>query len=141
LGLIGFALCFLAGQFLFHVPLRGSLGLLCLASMIYLLVALGIGLLISTLVKSQFLASQLAMLLTFLPAMMLSGFLYDLRSMPVFIQGITYALPARYAVTLMQTLYLAGDVGSAVWLNLGVLAGMASALIVLARLATRKQLS
>ena len=141
LGLIGFALCFLAGQFLFHVPLRGSLGLLCLASMIYLLVALGIGLLISTLVKSQFLASQLAMLLTFLPAMMLSGFLYDLRSMPVFIQGITYALPARYAVTLMQTLYLAGDVGSVVWLNLGVLAGMASALIVLARLATRKQLS
>jgi ABC-2 type transport system permease protein len=141
LGMIGFALCFLAGQFLFHVPLRGSLGLLCLASMIYLLVALGIGLLISTLVKSQFLASQLAMLLTFLPAMMLSGFLYDLRSMPVFIQGITYALPARYAVTLMQTLYLAGDVGSVVWLNLGVLAGMASALIVLARLATRKQLS
>jgi ABC-2 type transport system permease protein len=81
------------------------------------------------------------MLLTFLPAMMLSGFLYDLRSMPVFIQGITYALPARYAVTLMQTLYLAGDVGSVVWLNLGVLAAMASALIVLARLATRKQLS
>jgi ABC-2 type transport system permease protein len=141
LGMIGFVLCFLAGQFLFHVPLRGSLCLLCLASMIYLLVALGLGLLISTLVKSQFLASQLAMLLTFLPAMMLSGFLYDLRSMPVFIQGITYALPARYAVTLMQTLYLAGDVGSVVWLNLGVLAAMASALIVLARLATRKQLS
>jgi ABC-2 type transport system permease protein len=141
LGMIGFVLCFLAGQFLFHVPLCGSLCLLCLASMIYLLVALGIGLLISTLVKSQFLASQLAMLLTFLPAMMLSGFLYDLRSMPVFIQGITYALPARYAVTLMQTLYLAGDVGSVVWLNLGVLAAMAAALIVLARLATRKQFS
>jgi ABC-2 type transport system permease protein len=81
------------------------------------------------------------MLLTFLPAMMLSGFLYDLRSMPVFIRGITYVLPARYAVTLMQTLYLAGDVGSVVWLNLGVLAAMASTLIVLARLATRKQLS
>ena len=141
LGMFGFVLCLLAGQFLFHVPLRGSLVLLCLASMIYLLVALGLGLLISTLVKSQFLASQLAMLLTFLPAMMLSGFLYDLRSMPVFIQGITYALPARYAVTLMQTLYLAGDVGSVVWLNLGVLAAMAAALIVLARLATRKQFS
>jgi len=74
LGMIGFVLCLLAGQFLFQVPLRGSLFLLCLASMIYLVVALGIGLLISTLVKSQFLASQLAMLLTFLPAMMLSGF-------------------------------------------------------------------
>jgi len=141
LGMIGFVLCLLAGQFLFHVPLRGSFFLLCLASMIYLLVALGIGLLISTLVKSQFLASQLAMLLTFLPAMMLSGFLYDLRSMPVFIRGITYVLPARYAVSLMQTLYLAGDVGSVVWLNLGILAAMATALLVLTRLATRKQLS
>jgi ABC-2 type transport system permease protein len=141
LGMIGFVLCLLAGQFLFQVPLRGSLFLLCLASMIYLVVALGIGLLISTLVKSQFLASQLAMLLTFLPAMMLSGFLYDLRSMPVFIRGITYILPARYAVSLMQTLYLAGNVGSVVWLNLGVLAAMAAALLVLTRLATRKQLS
>jgi ABC-2 type transport system permease protein len=73
--------------------------------------------------------------------MMLSGFLYDLRSMPVFIQGITYALPARYAVALMQTLYLAGNVGSVVWLNLGVLAAMAATLIVLTRMATRKQLS
>jgi ABC-2 type transport system permease protein len=141
LGMFGFVLCLLAGQFLFHVPLRGSLFLLCLASMIYLLVALGIGLLVSTLVKSQFLASQLAMTLTLMPAMMLSGFLYDLRSMPVFIQGITYAMPARYAVALMQTLYLAGDVGSVVWLNLGVLAAIAATLLVLTRLATRKQLS
>jgi ABC-2 type transport system permease protein len=61
--------------------------------------------------------------------------------MPAFIQGITYALPARYAVALMQTLYLAGNVGSVVWLNLGVLAAMATVLMVLTRLATRKQLS
>jgi ABC-2 type transport system permease protein len=141
LGMFGFVLCLLAGQFLFHVPLRGSLFLLCLASMIYLLVALGIGLLVSTLVKSQFLASQLAMTLTLMPAMMLSGFIYDLRSMPVFIQGITYAMPARYAVALMQTLYLAGDVGSVVWPNLGVLAAIAATLLVLTRLATRKRLS
>jgi ABC-2 type transport system permease protein len=141
LGMFGFVLCLLAGQFLFHVPLRGSLILLCLASMIYLLVALGVGLLVSTLVKSQFLASQLAMTLTMMPAMMLSGFIYDLRSMPVFIQGITYAMPARYAVTLMQTLYLAGDVASVVWPNLGVLAAIAATLLVLTRLATRKQLS
>jgi ABC-2 type transport system permease protein len=141
LGMIGFVLCILAGQFLFHVPLRGSLILLFLSSMIYLLVALGVGLLVSTLVKSQFLASQLAMTLTFLPAMMLSGFLYDLRSMPVFIRGITYALPARYAVTLLQTLYLAGDVGSVIWWNLGVLAMMATALMVATRIVTRKRLS
>jgi ABC-2 type transport system permease protein len=141
LGMIGFVLCILAGQFLFHVPLRGSLSLLFLSSMVYLVVALGIGLLVSTLVKSQFLASQLAMTLTFLPAMMLSGFLYDLRSMPAVIRGITYALPARYAVTLLQTLYLAGDVGSVIWWNLGVLGVMATALMVATRLTTRKQLS
>ncbi len=141
LGMIGFLLCLLAGKFLFQVPLRGSLLLLCLASVVYLLVALGIGLLVSTLVKSQFLASQLAMLLTFLPAMMLSGFLYDLRSMPAIIRGITYLLPARYAVALMQTIYLAGDVASVVWPNLAVLAVMASALLIFTRLATRKQLS
>jgi len=140
LGMIGFVLCLLAGKFLFHVPLRGSLTLLCLASTIYLLVALGIGLLVSTLVKSQFLASQLAMLLTFLPAMMLSGFLYDLRSMPAFIRGITYVLPARYAVALMQTLYLAGNVGSVLWVNLAVLGAMAAALLFFTRRATRKQL-
>ena len=141
LGMIGFVLCLLAGKFLFHVPLRGPFFLLCLASMTYLMVALGIGLFVSTVVKSQFLASQLAMTLTFLPAMMLSGFLYDLRSMPAFIRGITYALPARYAVTLMQTLYLAGDVRSVVWPNIGVLAAMAAALLLATRLATRKQLS
>jgi ABC-2 type transport system permease protein len=141
LGTIGFVLCVLAARFLFHVPLRGSLLMLCLAAAVYLLVALGIGLLVSTLVKSQFLASQLVLTLTFLPAMMLSGFIYDLRSMPAVVQWITYALPARYAVSLMQTLYLAGDIGGVVWLNLGILAAMAAALLAATRLATRKQLS
>jgi len=141
LGMVGFVLCLLAGKFLFHVPLRGSFPLLCLSSMVYLLVALGIGLLISTLVKSQFLASQLAMLLTFLPAMMLSGFLYDIRSMPAVIRGITYIMPARYAVALMQSLFLAGNVGSVVWPSLGILAAMAATLLALTRRASRKELS
>ena len=67
--------------------------------------------------------------------------LYDLRSMPVVIRGITYALPARYAVTLLQTLYLAGDVDGVIWLNTGVLALMAALLILATRLATRKRLA
>jgi ABC-2 type transport system permease protein len=141
LGMFGFVLCLLAGHFLFHVPMRGSLWLLCLASMIYLMVALGLGLLVSTLVKSQFLASQLAMTLTLMPAMMLSGFIYDLRSMPTIIRGISYAMPARYAVTLLQTLYLAGNVGSVIWPNLAVLTAMAVTLILATRLATLKKLS
>ncbi len=81
------------------------------------------------------------MTLTFLPAMMLSGFIYDLRSMPAVVQWITYVLPARYAVSLMQTLYLAGDIGDVVWLDLAILGVMATVLLAATRLATRKQLS
>ena len=140
LGMVGFLLCLLAGKFLFHVPIRGSLALLCLSSMVYLLVCLGIGLLVSTVVKSQFLASQLAMLLTFLPAMMLAGFLYDPRRMPVAIRAITTVMPARYAVGLMQTLFLAGNIPAVVVPGLAVLAGMAALLLTLTRIATRKRL-
>ena len=100
-------------------------------SMLYLLVALAIGLLISSATKSQFVASQMTMLVTFLPAMMLSGFLFDLRSMPAPIRMITYALPARYFVALLQTVFLAGDVWSVIVPNTAVLAAMALVLIVL----------
>ena len=79
------------------MPLRGSLSVLAGVSMLYLLVALGIGLLISSATKSQFVASQITLLVTFLPAMMLSGFLFDLRSMPVGgAAGSPTSLPARY---------------------------------------------
>src|SRR5262249_34972274 len=100
LGMIGLGLCLLAAKFLFQVPVRGSVLLLSITSMLYLLVTLGIGLLISTTVKSQFVASQLAVLATFLPATLLSGFLFDLRNMPAPVRAITYALPARYYVSL-----------------------------------------
>ena len=108
--------------------------------MLYLLVTLGIGLLISTVVKSQFVASQLAVLATFLPATLLSGFLFDLRNMPSGVRAITYALPARYYVSLLQTLFLAGDVWTVVIPNAAVLAGMAMVLLTIARIATRKRL-
>lgn len=141
LGVIGLALCILSAQFLFHVPFRGSVLVLSLASMLYLLVSLGIGLLISSAVKSQFLASQLAVLVTFLPAMMLSGFLFDLHSMPSFVRAITYVLPARYYVDLLQTVFLAGDVYAVVLPDMAILAGMAVLLLGLARGATQKKLA
>ena len=97
--------------------------------MLYLLVALGIGLLISSATKNQFVASQLTMLVTFLPAFMLSGFLFDLRSMPAAVRLITYVLPARYFVALLQTVFLAGDVWSVILPNAAVLAGMAAVLL------------
>jgi ABC-2 type transport system permease protein len=141
LGVIGLVLCLLAAKFLFSVPFRGSLAVLTAASMLYLLVALGIGLLISSAVKSQFVASQITVLVTFLPAVMLSGFLFDLRSMPVLVRLITYALPARYYVALLQTIFLAGDIWAVILPNMAVLAGMATALVLLTYRATRKSLA
>lgn len=141
LGMVGLALCLLAAKFLFHVPFRGSLWVLTGVSMLYLLVALGIGLLISSAVKTQFVASQLTMLITFLPAVMLSGFLFDLRSMPVVVRLITYVLPARYYVALLQTVFLAGDVWSVILPNAAVLAGMVAAIIFLTRGVTSKKLA
>jgi ABC-2 type transport system permease protein len=140
LGMIGLALCVVAAEFLFHVPLRGSILVLTGVSMLYLLAALGIGLLISSVTRNQFVASQVTLLATFLPALMLSGFLFDLRSMPVAVRAITYAMPARYFVALLQTLFLAGNVWSVVLPNTLVLAGMAAGLWLLTRRMTRKKL-
>jgi ABC-2 type transport system permease protein len=140
LALIGFALCVLSARFLFHVPLRGALWVLLSASMLYVLVALGIGLLISSWVKNQLVASQLTMLVTFMPAFMLSGFLFDLRSTPIVVQVISYALPARYYVALLQTVFLAGDVWSVIVPNTLALATMAAALALGSRFAMRKTL-
>jgi ABC-2 type transport system permease protein len=140
LALIGFALCVLSARFLFHVPLRGALWVLLSASMLYVLVALGIGLLISSWVKNQLVASQLTMLVTFMPAFMLSGFLFDLRSTPAVVQIISYALPARYYVALLQTVFLAGDVWSVIVPNTLALAAMAAALALGSRAAMRKTL-
>lgn len=141
LGVIGFVLCLAAAKFLFHVPFRGSLTMLTASSMLYLLVALGIGLLISSAVKSQFVASQITLLVTFLPAVMLSGFLFDLQSMPTLVRLLTYLLPARYYVALLQTIFLAGDIWPVILPNMGVLAAMAAALVVLTYRATHKSLA
>jgi pyoluteorin transport system permease protein len=141
LGMIGFALCLLAAKFLFYVPFRGSVIVLTGASTLYLLVALAIGLLISSAVKSQFVASQITLLVTFLPAVMLSGFLFDLRSMPAAVRMITYLLPARYYVTLLQTIFLAGDIWAVVLPNAAMLAGMMIVLLWLTRRVTQKKLA
>lgn len=140
LGLIGLAVCVFAAKFLFQVPMRGSLWVLLGASMLYVLVALGIGLLISSWVKNQLVASQLTMLVTFMPAFMLSGFLFDLRSMPLAVRLITYLLPARYYVALLQSVFLAGDVWSVIVPNTLVLTVMAAVLGLSSRAVMTKRL-
>lgn len=140
LAMVGLFLCMAAAKFLFHVPIRGSLWVLWGVSVLYILVALGIGLLISSAVKSQLVASQLTMLVTFMPAFMLSGFLFDLRSMPTAVRLITYVLPARYYVALLQTTFLAGDVWAVILPNSAVLILMAALLFAGSRLVSRKRL-
>ena len=140
LGMSGLAVTVTAARILFQVPIRGSILVLILVSALYLLVALGMGLLISTRTKNQFIASQAALLLTFLPALMLSGFIFDIRSMPPAIQTITYLLPARYFVALLQTLFLAGDIWSVIIPNAAVLVVMAVMFLGLTRRLTRKRL-
>jgi ABC-2 type transport system permease protein len=141
LGMIGLFLCILSGKYLFEVPLRGSTLVLTIVSALYLLVTLATGLLISSVTKSQFIASQIALVVTFLPAMMLSGFLFDLRSMPDVIRAITYLMPARYYVALLQTIFLAGDIWSVIVPNAAALAAMAALLLVLSRMSTKKRLA
>ena len=141
LALFGFMLCVLSAKFLFHVPLRGSVWALLGASMLYVLIALGIGLLISSWVKNQLVASQLTMLVTFLPAFMLSGFLFDLRSVPTPVRLITYILPARYYVAVLQSVFLAGDVWTVIIPNTLALAAMAAALALASRAVMRKTLA
>lgn len=140
LGLTGLALCLLSAKFLFDVPFRGSVTVLLLVSMLYLLVSLGLGLLISSAIKNQFVASQIAVLTSFLPALMLSGFMFDIRSMPVFLRMLTQLLPARYFVDLLQTLFLAGNVWAIVIPDTAVLAIMAALFLWRANRITRKRL-
>ena len=140
LGMMGFTLCLVTARFLFDVPMRGSLVILTAGSMLYMLVALGIGLVISAIVKSQFVASMLAAVISFLPATMLSGFLFDIRSMPPVLQTLTLLLPARYYVSFVQTVFLAGNVSGIILKSILVLALMAIVLLFIAQAKTRKRL-
>lgn len=111
---------------LFEVPLRGSFWVLWGCASLFLLAALGMGLTISTLVRSQFVAGQIAILATFIPAFLLSGFIFDVDSMPPVVQAITHLVVARYFVAIVQTLFLAGNVWSVILPNALALALMAT---------------
>lgn len=140
LGMGGLFLSLAMATFLFNVPLRGSLWLIIATSALFLLVALGMGLFISTLVHSQFVAALAAMISTFLPAFILSGFIFDIRSMPEVIQGVTYLIAARYYVSILQTLFLVGNVWNVVLVNAAALLAMALFLLALVYRKTKKSL-
>jgi len=124
LGMGGLLLSLVMAHTLFQVPMRGSLWLLFAVSALFLWVALGMGFFISTVFKSQFVAAMVALVSTFLPAFILSGFIFDIRSMPIIIQGVTHLIAARYYVAILHTLFLVGDVWSVILPNAAALAAM-----------------
>jgi ABC-2 type transport system permease protein len=140
LGMLSLTICFFVAIFLYQVPFRGSILALALVSAVFLCSALGLGLLISTVVKNQFAAAQAALVAAFLPAFMLSGFIFEIASMPLFIRAITYVLPARYFVSSLQTLFLVGNVWSLIFLNLTAMAVIAFVIFIATARRTVKRL-
>lgn len=139
-GMLGLTLCLLAAHFLFAVPMVGSLAVVVFSSMLYLIVAVSLGLVISSVTRNQFLASQVALIATFMPSMMLSGFLFDLRNVLTAVWVVGHILPATYFMDLIKTLFLAGDVWPLIWRNCAILLAYAVGLLAVARAVTRKSL-
>ena len=140
IGGIDLIMCLLAAKYLFHVPMRGSLPVIIVSSLLYLMVSLSLGLFISAATRNQFAASQMALLTSFMPAMMLSGFVFDLRNVPVVIQIISQVLPATHFMGLIKTLFLAGNYWPDILRDCAILALYAVVLIGLTRRSLRKKL-
>ena len=140
LGMVSLFLCLAASVWVFKIPMRGSVLLIVAGSALYLLVSLGIGLLISATVKRQFLASQLVLVLSFMPTLMLSGFIFDLKSAPPVAYYIAHAFPATWYVDLLQTLFLVGDVPQLVFQDFLVMSCFAVGALGLAGAKIKKSL-
>ena len=140
LGMGGMAASVAIAVLLFGVPLEGSVWVLTAASGLFMLTALGMGLVISSIARNQFVAGQIAIITTFLPAFLLSGFVFDINSMPRVVQIITHIVAARYFVAILQSVFLAGNVWSVILPNAFALAVMAAIFLGLARAITHKRL-
>ena len=109
IGLIDVLISTLIGIFLFDVPLKGSPLLLMMLSSLFLFGGLSLGILISVVTKSQLIASQVSIIVSYLPALLLSGFMFSISNMPAPLQIVTYIIPARYFVTMLKAIYLKGS--------------------------------
>lgn len=124
----------------FGLPLQGSWGALLLVSAVFLIPALGQGLVISAIAKNQFIAAQIALFTGFLPAFLLSGFLFEIDSMPLPIRTLSLVVPARYFIASLQTVFLAGDTWPVLLPNMAAMLAIGAVFFTLARLKTRKSL-
>jgi ABC-2 type transport system permease protein len=115
IGLFDVALAIIAGLLIFDVPLRGNILLLSGLTLLFLLGALSFGMFISAAVKTQVLATQIAIQTTYLPAVLLSGFMFSIATMPIALQIVTYIVPARYYVTVTKGIFLKGVGAEMLW--------------------------
>ncbi|MEZ5324089.1 MAG: ABC transporter permease [Verrucomicrobiales bacterium] len=140
LGMGSMSVCVLVSVAIFDLPFRGSIFALVGVSSIFLIAMLALGLLISTVTKNQFVASQIALVVGFLPSFLLSGFVFEISSMPLPIQTLTRIIPARYFVSSLQTIFLAGDIPSVLVPNTLTLCLIAVVLVTLVARKTKKRL-
>jgi ABC-2 type transport system permease protein len=140
LGMCAMGVCVLAALYVFDIPLRGSLAVLLGFTAVFLLVALSIGLLVSTVARTQFLASQIAMLVAFLPGVYFSGFIFEIASMPAPLRAFALVVPARYYVSGLQSIFMAGNIWSVIVPCTAVLLLMSTVLLTLTALNTRQRL-
>lgn len=140
LGMCAMAVCVFASLFVFDIPLRGSILTLTAFTALFLSVALSLGLLISTVARTQFVASQMAMLVAFLPGLYFSGFLFEIASMPAPLRWFSTIVPAKYYVRGLQTIFLAGDIWAVILPAGGALLFMSALLFALTARNTRQRL-
>ena len=141
IGLIDVVLVSVIGVVLFRVPFHGSAALLMVLSLAFLIGALGLGMFISAVARSQLLATQMAMILTFLPAYLLSGFMYAVDVLPPALRVITYLVPARYFLVVTRGIFLKGVGVQALWMQGLLMIGFAAAGLAAATRVFRKEIS
>ncbi len=141
IGVLDTCLCVVLGILWFGVPFRGSWGVFFISSTLFLMVVLSLGYFISVVAKSQLAASQISLLTTFLPAFLLSGFLFSIDQMPVAVQAITYILPARYYMAIIRNVFLKGSAITLLRNELLALALLACLLVFVATRVFKKKLT
>lgn len=140
IGMCDLVIAVLMAEYVFHVPLRGNVALLFGLSSLFLVGALAMGLLVSIVTKSQLLAGQVAVLTTFLPGFLLSGFIFTIANMPKAIQMVTHLISARYFVTILKGIYLKGVGLEILGVQAVFLLVYALVMVVLARIKLKKKL-
>lgn len=141
LGFVDAVAIVLAAVYVFHVPLRGDLTLLAVSTLLFILCSLGIGLIISALAKSTESANIVALLISFLPAFMLSGMAFPLDSIPRFLQYVSYIFPGRYMTTISRGVFLKAAGWDIMWPEVTALAVYALATIVISSALNRRRAS